>query len=105
MDQVTRSFLTLGSSEQGREEPAPGPLPTAHSQRRMNTRFSSLYEEKEQLADRTLTCRDCAQEFTFTEGEQAFYTSRGFSDPVRCPTCRQAKKANRGSSDYGDSYG
>jgi CxxC-x17-CxxC domain-containing protein len=59
------------------------------------------------LADRTLTCRDCGSTFIFTEGEQAFYTSRGFSDPVRCPACRAAKKSNRGSgdSDYGDSYG
>jgi len=58
------------------------------------------------LADRTLTCRDCGQAFTFTEGEQAFYTGRGFSDPVRCPSCRAAKKANRGGEDsYGDSYG
>jgi CxxC-x17-CxxC domain-containing protein len=59
------------------------------------------------LADRTLTCRDCGQSFVYTEGEQEFYTSRGFSDPVRCPSCRAAKKANRGGggNDYGDSYG
>ena len=72
------------------------------------------------MADRTLTCRDCGTQFTYTEGEQQFYTSRGFSDPVRCPTCRSAKKAARGSDDsygngsgssygggssYGDSYG
>ena len=58
------------------------------------------------MADRTLTCRDCGQAFTYTEGEQAFYTGRGFSDPVRCPSCRAAKKSSRGGSDsYGDSYG
>ena len=57
------------------------------------------------MADRTLTCRDCGQEFVFTEGEQAFYTSRGFSDPVRCPSCRSAKKASRGAGDSYDSYG
>lgn len=30
--------------------------------------------------------------------------SRGFSDPQRCPTCRQARKQQR-NSDSGDSYG
>ena len=50
--------------------------------------------------DRTLTCRDCGQAFTFTAGEQAFYQERGFSDPQRCPTCRQARKAQRNSGGY-----
>jgi CxxC-x17-CxxC domain-containing protein len=51
--------------------------------------------------DRTLTCRDCGQQFTFTAGEQAFYQERGFSDPQRCPTCRQARKQQRGSGGGG----
>jgi len=59
-------------------------------------------------ADTTLTCRDCGQAFTFTSGEQDFYTSRGFSEPTRCPDCRAARKAQRDSgssySSYGSSY-
>jgi CxxC-x17-CxxC domain-containing protein len=51
--------------------------------------------------DRTLTCRDCGQQFVFTAGEQAFYQERGFSDPQRCPTCRQARKQQRGSGGGG----
>ncbi len=57
------------------------------------------------FTDKTLTCRDCGNEFTFTEGEQAFYAQKGFSEPTRCPSCRDAKKAARNSSGYGDSYG
>ncbi|MCC6313029.1 MAG: zinc-ribbon domain containing protein [Thermomicrobiales bacterium] len=64
------------------------------------------------MSDRTLTCRDCGQAFTFTAGEQAFYQERGFSEPQRCPTCRAARKAQRGASGYdsggyggGSSYG
>jgi CxxC-x17-CxxC domain-containing protein len=60
------------------------------------------------MSDRSLTCRDCGQEFTFTAGEQEFYTQRGFSDPQRCPTCRQARKAQRnqgGGSSYASSGG
>ena len=48
-------------------------------------------------SDRTITCADCGQEFVFTASEQQFYTDRGFSDPRRCPTCRQARKQARGS--------
>jgi CxxC-x17-CxxC domain-containing protein len=58
------------------------------------------------MPDRIITCRDCGNEFTFTEGEQAFYAQKGFTEPTRCPNCRAAKKAARNSGGYGDSsYG
>jgi CxxC-x17-CxxC domain-containing protein len=47
--------------------------------------------------DRTLTCRDCGQQFTFTAGEQEFFQTRGLTnDPTRCPECRRARKDARG---------
>jgi CxxC-x17-CxxC domain-containing protein len=47
--------------------------------------------------DRTLTCRDCGQQFTFTAGEQEFYQSRGLTnEPGRCVDCRRARKQQRG---------
>ena len=47
-------------------------------------------------ADKTLTCRDCNSPFTFTEGEQAFYAQKGFTnEPTRCPDCRAANKSRR----------
>jgi CxxC-x17-CxxC domain-containing protein len=57
------------------------------------------------MSDKTLTCRDCGQQFTFTAGEQAFYQERGFSEPQRCPGCRQARKAQRSSGGGYDSGG
>jgi CxxC-x17-CxxC domain-containing protein len=65
------------------------------------------------MSDRTITCRDCGQGFTFTAGEQAFYQERGFSEPQRCASCRATRKAQRsdsagnGGSSYssGSSYG
>ena len=58
------------------------------------------------MADKVMTCRDCGNEFTFTEGEQAFYAQKGFTEPNRCPNCRAAKKAARNSSAYSDrAYG
>lgn len=47
-------------------------------------------------ADKTLVCKDCGKEFVFTEGEQAFYEEKGFTnEPARCPDCRKAKKQAR----------
>lgn len=46
-------------------------------------------------SDKTLTCKDCGAEFTFTAGEQEFYAERGFqNEPQRCKSCRDARKAN-----------
>ena len=55
------------------------------------------------MADKTLTCRDCNNEFIFTEGEQEFYKEKGFeNEPQRCPDCRRAKKQERrGGNSYG----
>lgn len=55
------------------------------------------------LADKTLVCRDCGQEFIFTIGEQEFYSSRGLmNEPSRCSECRSARRRER-SGGYGDS--
>jgi len=58
------------------------------------------------LADQTLYCRDCNQEFTFTVGEQEFYESRGLTNaPSRCPACRAARKGQGGGYGGGRSSG
>ena len=52
--------------------------------------------------DKTLTCRDCGQEFIWTAGEQEFYASRGLQNPPgRCPSCRAARRAGGGRSEGG----
>jgi len=40
------------------------------------------------LIDRILICSDCGQRFTFSVGEQQFFTSKQLSSPKRCPDCR-----------------
>jgi CxxC-x17-CxxC domain-containing protein len=46
--------------------------------------------------DRSLTCRDCSEEFVFSSGEQAFFSSKGLlNDPQRCPACRAVAKRAR----------
>jgi CxxC-x17-CxxC domain-containing protein len=49
------------------------------------------------LAEKTLTCRDCGQEFPFTIGEQEFFQAKGLlHEPGRCPSCRVLYKRERG---------
>lgn len=49
--------------------------------------------------DKTLVCKDCGKEFTWTASEQKFYHEKGFENaPVRCPEDRAAKKARMNDS-------
>ena len=62
--------------------------------------------------DKTLSCRDCNQDFVFTTGEQEFFASKGFTnEPSRCPECRAQRKgsqqggySNAGSYSGGGGY-
>lgn len=48
------------------------------------------------MEDKTLICKDCGNEFTFTIGEQQFYAEKGFTnEPQRCASCRKARKEQR----------
>lgn len=52
--------------------------------------------------DQTVTCADCATQFVFTAGEQAFYAEKGFTEPPkRCPACRAARKSQRQTTGAG----
>jgi len=48
--------------------------------------FVDEYEEN------VITCKDCGKGFEFTANEQRFYEEKGFSNPVRCKECRNARK-------------
>lgn len=46
--------------------------------------------------DKTLVCKDCGREFTFTAGEQAFYAEKGFkNEPTRCKDCRKSRNGRK----------
>ena len=55
------------------------------------------------MSDQNLTCVDCGKQFAFTESEQEFYQSKGFTTPGRCPDCRAARKAARNGGSYSGS--
>lgn len=54
--------------------------------------------------DNTLTCQDCGQTFVFSADDQEFFAGKGYSEPKRCPDCRQARKAERGGGGGGRSF-
>ncbi|MFC1965709.1 zinc-ribbon domain containing protein [Chloroflexota bacterium] len=47
---------------------------------------------QQQFRDEILHCCDCQQSFVFTAGEQAYFTSKGLSEPRRCKSCRDLRK-------------
>lgn len=50
--------------------------------------------------DKTLVCKECGREFTFTASEQEFYAEKGFTnEPQRCKDCRAARKSAIRESD------
>ncbi|MDP8218594.1 MAG: zinc-ribbon domain-containing protein [Candidatus Theseobacter exili] len=48
--------------------------------------------------DETIICKDCGNNFIFTEGEKDFFKSKGFSNkPTRCKSCRSKRKSRHSS--------
>lgn len=45
--------------------------------------------------NKTLKCKDCGNQFEFSEKDQEFFKKKGFPDPIRCKDCRAAKKKRR----------
>jgi len=51
--------------------------------------------------DRDLTCVECNSEFVFSADDQDFHAQRGYQDPKRCPSCRQARRGGGGGGGGG----
>ena len=59
----------------------------------MEGRMTMDTELTQQFKDKFLICADCGEKFLFDAGEQAFFWSKGLSEPRRCKPCRQKRKA------------
>lgn len=56
--------------------------------------------------DRSLTCQDCGQPFTFSADDQAHHAEKGYTnEPKRCASCRLARRGERYGGGYGGGYG
>jgi len=48
------------------------------------------------LEDKTIICKDCAEAFLFSSGEQGFFLEKGLlNEPQRCPECREQRRRER----------
>ncbi len=50
------------------------------------------------MPDVDIQCAECGETFPFTEREQEYYHERNLSQPKRCKTCRDARRANFGGA-------
>ena len=49
-----------------------------------------MTEEKIELKDLKLICKDCGESFIFSKDDQKFYAKQGFTNaPARCKKCRE----------------
>jgi CxxC-x17-CxxC domain-containing protein len=55
------------------------------------------------ISEKTLTCSDCGATFAFTVEEQETFASKGYTnEPKRCPSCRQARRAQQNGNSGGN---
>jgi len=47
----------------------------------------------ETYQDKDIACKDCAQVFVWTAGEQQWFAERQMRPPKRCKPCRAMKRA------------
>ena len=58
-----------------------------------------------EYSDLTITCKQCGKDFIFSEDEQDFYKTMGFSTPQRCKSCRSKQKQSaRVCAECGNSF-
>lgn len=58
-----------------------------------------------QPGDKMLICEDCNSQFVFDAGEQAFFKSKGFTEPKRCPKCRKKVRSRMRRRGRGRGHG
>jgi hypothetical protein len=58
-----------------------------------------------EYSDLTIKCKQCGKDFIFSEDEQTFYKTRGFSAPQRCKNCRsKQRQSNAVCAECGSSF-
>lgn len=55
--------------------------------------------------DKTLTCSDCGQQFTFTGSEQLAFAQKGLKAPSSCAFCRAARRIASGTRNSAPAFG
>lgn len=56
-----------------------------------NGRCHACNERHQNTVYKSVVCRDCRRSFSITNGEHEYFLQKGWSDPVRCKSCRSKK--------------
>ena len=55
--------------------------------------------------DRTLTCVECNESFTFSADDQQYHADKGYeNEPKRCESCRQARRNQSSGGGFGGGF-
>ncbi len=55
--------------------------------------------------DRTLTCVECSNAFTFSADDQQYHADKGYeNEPKRCESCRQARRNQSSGGGFGGGF-
>ena len=55
--------------------------------------------------DRTLTCVECGEAFTFSADDQQYHADKGYeNEPKRCSSCRQARRNQSSGGGFGGGF-
>jgi CxxC-x17-CxxC domain-containing protein len=66
--------------------------PLKEGQMSDDSRDQTTRDEGSEYQDRSITCVDCGESFTWTAGEQVFFHDKGLkNEPKRCKPCKHAK--------------
>src|SRR5437773_12027277 len=58
----------------------------------VQSRYQAHDDQASDYQDRSISCVDCGEHFTWTTGEQVFFHDKGLkNEPKRCKPCKQAK--------------
>jgi DNA replicative helicase MCM subunit Mcm2 (Cdc46/Mcm family) len=44
------------------------------------------------FVDQTIVCKDCGAEFIWSASGQRFFKEKGYTQPMRCRSCREKKR-------------
>ena len=55
--------------------------------------------------DRSLVCAECGDSFSFSADDQRYHMEKGYTDPKRCPNCRQQRRSQGGGGGGGGGFG
>ena len=53
------------------------------------------------VQDKSLVCVECGESFQFSADDQRYHEEKGYTEPKRCPACRQARRAQRTQGGFG----